>query len=63
MALLTTFSDVKAAREDIDVSIVTPGRHVDEVIWGVLHRKAEGESIKTDICNAEEWGCCVLLYI
>ena len=52
-ALLTTVSNDKAAREDTDVSIVTPGRHVDEVIRGVLQCKAEGESIKTDICNSE----------
>lgn len=50
---LTTVSNTKAAGEQVDVSIVSPGCHIDEEVRRVLNCEAKSESVDTNIWEAD----------
>jgi len=50
---LTTVPDGEASREEADEAVGPPGRHVDEVLRGVLQREAEGATIHTHVWRVE----------
>lgn len=50
---LTTVSNTEAAGEQVDVSIVSPGCHIDEEVRRVLNCEAKSESVDTNIWKSD----------
>lgn len=51
--MLTTVSNTKAVGEPVDISIISPGRNIDEEISWVSYGEAKRESVYLSVWKSE----------